>query len=70
MLGVTSHVDVQADPATEQRIGRTKYTYDANYRLTRVDYPGAAGWEGYTYDGIGNRTSLFNQYTTSPTNTT
>jgi RHS repeat-associated protein len=55
MLGQVSHVDVTADTLAEQPVGRTKYTYDAKYRLSRVDYPGSGSFESWTYDAIGNR---------------
>ena len=55
MLGQISHVDVTADNGTEQPVGRTKYTYDAKYRLSRADYPTAGQFESWTYDPIGNR---------------
>ena len=39
----------------------TKYYYDGRYRLARVDYPGAAPFNGevgnWTYDPVGNRVS-------------
>lgn len=47
-----------------------KYYYDANYQLTRVDYPAAVPFNGevhsWTYDAIGNRlSSTVNGTTTS-----
>jgi RHS repeat-associated protein len=59
-------------PAQSLTNALTKYSYDANYQLTRADYPTAAPYygdiESWTYDAIGNRlTSTKNGFTTSYT---
>jgi len=53
---------------TDKDSNVTRYTYDDVYRLTHVDYPSGSDY-GYEYDGVGNRTKMF-EYTTSSTITT
>jgi RHS repeat-associated protein len=53
MLGKRTSVTVSAPPAAGQMNGMAKYSYDANGRLVRADYPST--WQAWTYDAIGNR---------------
>jgi RHS repeat-associated protein len=55
-LGQRTSVDVTSDlTGTSLPIGRTRYRYDANYQLTRADYP-SGSWDAWSYDDLGNRT--------------
>src|SRR6202171_4832088 len=56
MLGQRTSATVAAVAGTNLEIGLTKYQYDARYQLARVDRP-VAGYDTWTYDAIGNRTS-------------
>jgi len=53
--GMLTSVTVNSHSQLGQQNGLTKYTYDARYMLTRVDYPYAI--EQFAYDSIGNRLS-------------
>jgi len=64
MLGQLTSVSTTAAPAANQVLGETHYSYDAAYQLTRADYP--TGFEAWTYDAIGNRTSRSTQSSTLP----
>jgi len=57
---VTSHTDKDSQV--------TSYTYDDIYQLVGVGYPSGSDF-GYEYDGVGNRTKMF-EYTTSTITTT
>jgi RHS repeat-associated protein len=55
MLGQRTSVMVtSAFSGTNLDLGVSKYRYDANYQLTRVDHPDGS-YETWTYDPIGNR---------------
>jgi RHS repeat-associated protein len=54
MRGQRTSVSVTAPGASNIVSGLTKYSYDANYQLTRVDYPNNT-YDAWTYDTIGNR---------------
>ncbi|MDP2787524.1 MAG: DUF6531 domain-containing protein, partial [Pseudomonadota bacterium] len=47
----------------------TSYTYDALYRLTSADYPGATNDELFTYDKVGNRKTYTKGSLTANANT-
>ena len=54
MLGQRTSVSVNAPGLANIVAGLTKYSYDDNYQLVRVDYPNNS-YDGWTYDAIGNR---------------
>ena len=54
--------------STDKDDQATSYSYDDIYQLTHVDYPSGSDF-GYEYDGVGNRTKMF-EYTTSTITTT
>ncbi|MCB1967173.1 MAG: cadherin-like domain-containing protein, partial [Candidatus Accumulibacter sp.] len=45
---------------TDDDSGNTRYTYDGNDYLTRIDYPGGQ-WLAFTYDAEGKRASSLDQ---------
>jgi RHS repeat-associated protein len=54
MRGQRTSVSAAAPGAANVVGGLTKYSYDANYQLVRVDYP-SNNYDAWTYDAIGNR---------------
>lgn len=62
MLGQRSSMTVTSVPGTNLPVGLTKYQYDSRYQLVRADSP--SGYDTWSYDAIGNRTSSrFSTYT-------